>query len=105
VGLSKAQQRYWVLADGLAVVGRRRSARELACRTNFFSNPRGFTALPSVFVCERFNCMGSGREGRPKSRTEIRMSRVYVRVIRVFPGSRRALNEGGRSAGGHPRCF
>ena len=63
-------------------------------------DPRGFTARPSVFVCERFNCMGYGREGRPKSHTEIRMSRVYrVRVIRVFPGSRRALS------GGHPRCF
>ena len=34
MGLSKAQQRYWVLADGLAVVGRRRSARELAARTS-----------------------------------------------------------------------
>jgi len=97
VGLSKAQQRYWVLADGLAG-GRKEAKCARTCRTNF-SNPRGFTALPSVFVCERFTCMGSGREGRPKSRTEIRMSRVYVRVIRVFPGSRRALS------GGHPRCF
>jgi hypothetical protein len=77
VGLSKAQQRYWVLADGLAVVGRRRSAREFAARTSSRIHEVSLHFL--LFSCVNvFFVWGYGREGRPKSRTEIRMSRVYV---------------------------
>jgi len=77
VGLSKAQQRYWVLADGLAVVGRRRSARELAARTSSRIHEVSLHFL--LFSCVNVLIVwGYGREGRPKSHTEIRMSRVYV---------------------------
>ena len=76
MGLSKAQQRYWVLADGLAVVGRRRSARELAART---SRIHEVSLHFLLFSCVNVLIVwGYGREGRPKSHTEIRMSRVYV---------------------------